>query len=270
MSLLLLLLAPILTLIAGLNVKPRPFPPYPASPTPPETMPLPEDLPEPVHRFYQRIYGDHVPVIKSAVITLSGTLRLGPIPFPARLRFVHRAGRDYRHYIEATLFGLPVMKVNEHYRDGIARMELPFARIDDDAYTNAAANMGLWGESLWFPSLYLTDERVRWEAINPDTARLIVPYPGGGPEAQEQVFTVHFDPQTTLIRYAETMRYRDSSGKLIRWTLHCHHWRMIDGTLIAERTSVQWGDQAKPWLDITIDDIKFNINVSEYIQQRGL
>ena len=37
------------------------------------------------------------------------------IAFPARFRFIHEAGRGYRHYIEATVFGLPLMKVNERY-----------------------------------------------------------------------------------------------------------------------------------------------------------
>ncbi len=38
------------------------------------------------------------------------------------------AGHGYRHYIEATVFGYPVMKVNEYYFDGKARMELPEGR----------------------------------------------------------------------------------------------------------------------------------------------
>jgi membrane protease YdiL (CAAX protease family) len=92
-------------------------------------MPLPGGLPAPVERFYRQIYGENVPVITSAVITTRAKLRLpskGGITFPARFRFTHDAGKGYRHYIEATFFGLPLMRVNEHYLDGKSRLETPF------------------------------------------------------------------------------------------------------------------------------------------------
>ena len=36
----------------------------------------------------------------------------------ARWRFTYQAGEGSRHYIEATVFGQPVMKVNEYYLTG--------------------------------------------------------------------------------------------------------------------------------------------------------
>jgi hypothetical protein len=37
---------------------------------------------------------------------------------PARFAAYPDAGKEYRHYIEATWFGLPIMKVNELFVDG--------------------------------------------------------------------------------------------------------------------------------------------------------
>ena len=71
-----------------------------------------------------------------------GRLRLpskGGISFPARFRFTHHAGQGYRHYIEATMFGYPVMKINEYYLDGNARMELPVGVIENE--NDASASM---------------------------------------------------------------------------------------------------------------------------------
>lgn len=81
---------------------------------------------------------------------------------PARFVFVHQAGENYRHYIEATFFGLPFLEVNEGYLDGESFFESPMGGTSyDDANTNQGANLALWAEAGWFPSVWLTDSRVK-------------------------------------------------------------------------------------------------------------
>ena len=92
------------------------------------------------------------------------------ITMPARFVFIHNAGKDYRHYFEATWFGLPIAKVNERYIDGASLFELPFATYDNDASTNQGANLAIWAEAAWFPAIWLTDCRVRWQAVDEHTA----------------------------------------------------------------------------------------------------
>ncbi len=102
----------------GLQVKPVPFQPHSEQTPLLETVPLPAGLPAPVERYYRRVYGEEIPVITSVVI--KGRANISPfgVVLPARFLFVHNAGKDYRHYIEATWFGLPIMKVDEGYVDG--------------------------------------------------------------------------------------------------------------------------------------------------------
>ena len=114
----------------GLKIKPRPFALYPGQTPELETIPWPDDLLAPVEQFYRTLYGDQIPVIESAAISGRARLRLFGITFPGRFRFTHLAGQDYRHYIEATIFGLPITKVNEYYLDGKSRLELPFGVIE--------------------------------------------------------------------------------------------------------------------------------------------
>jgi hypothetical protein len=86
----------------GLQIKPRPFSPY-AERTPElKTMPLPAGLPAPVERFYRTVYGEDIPVIETAVIKGRATISPFGVKLPARFLFIHNAGKDYRHYIEAT------------------------------------------------------------------------------------------------------------------------------------------------------------------------
>ena len=148
----------------GLQIQPQSFslylentPPSPALTPPLETISLPTGLPAPVERFYRTVYGEEIPVIETAVIQGRGVIKpFMNIPIPARFVFVHQAGKDYRHYIEATFWGLPLLKVNEGYVDGKSFFESPMGTFYDDANTNQGANLALWAEAGWFPSIWLT------------------------------------------------------------------------------------------------------------------
>ncbi len=250
----------------GLQMKPKPFPTYPAQTPPLDTVELPAWLPPPVSRFYKKIIGDRIPVIESAVVTMRGKLRFRGVSLPSRLRFIHTAGQDYRHYIEATVFGYPVLKVNEYYLDGNARMELPIGVIENEPKVDMAANLGLWGESVWLPSIFVTDPRVRWEAIDDSTARLVVPFGG-----EEDTFTVTFDSQTGLIRAMEAMRWREATDEAkIPWRLEPLSWETFHGIMIPSRAAATWLDEGTPWLVVTIDNVAYNVDVSEYIKAKGL
>ena len=249
----------------GLQVKPKPFPAYPEQTPALKTVELPADLPAPVARYYETIIGDQIPVIESAVITGRAKLRFFGLRFPARFRFTHIAGQDYRHYIEATVFDYPVMKVNEYYLDGKSRMELPFGAIENEPKVDMAANLGLWGESVWLPSIFITDPRVRWEAIDDTTARLVVPF-----GEEEDILTATFDPQTGLLLGLEAMRWKEPTSETkTLWRNEPLGWQTFHGIKIPSPASVTWLDEGTPWSVWTIEDVAYNVDVSEYIGARG-
>jgi hypothetical protein len=102
MRILLILVGGLIALVLlgwlGLRIKPASFPPFPQQSGDVETIPLPEDLPAPVERFYRQVYGETVPLIESFVMTGRARLRIMGITFPSRLRFTHIAGQGYRHF----------------------------------------------------------------------------------------------------------------------------------------------------------------------------
>ncbi len=251
----------------GLQFKPAPFPAYEAQAPQFQTIPLPKDLPAPVERFYRAVYGENIPVIESVVFQGRATVRpFMNIPLPARFVFVHNAGKEYRHYIETTWFGLPIMKVDEGYVDDASFFEAPVGQIHDDAATNQAANLAVWAEAAWFPSIWLTDERVRWEGVDDRTALLFVPF-----EDKMESFVVRFNPETGMIDNMEAMRYRDSGDKAkkILWITTTEAGPNIEGTNISSVGSATWLDQGKPWATFKIDEAHYNTDVSEYIHQKG-
>jgi hypothetical protein len=251
----------------GLKIKPAPFSPYPEKAPTLKTIPLPGGLPAPVERFYKTVYGDQIPVIESAVIKGRAFIAPFGVKMPARFLFVHEAGKDYRHYIEATWFGMPIMKVNEGYVDQKSFFEGPVGDpIFDDVSTNQAANLAVWAEAGWFPSIWLTDPRVRWEAVDEHTALLYVPF-----EDKEENFVMRFNPETGLLDSMEAMRYRDAGpqAKKILWITRNVPSQKIAGTQLDTVGTATWMDQGIPWATFTLEEVNYNVDVSEYIRQRG-
>jgi hypothetical protein len=150
--------------------------------------------------------------------------------------------------------------------DGKSFWEGPGNKIYDDASTNQAANLAVWAEAGWFPSIWLTDERARWEPVDEMTALLFVPF-----EHQEETFVVRFNPETGLIDTMEAMRYRDSGdqARKILWITKNDPGGTIPGTKLSAVGSATWFDMGKPWAVFTLEEVKYNVDVSEYIRQRG-
>ncbi len=251
----------------GLQVKPNPFPPYPEDTPSLKTVPLPAGLPAPVERFYQMVYGEEIPVIETVVIQGRGILKpIMNIPIPTRFVFVHDAGNDYRHYFEATIFGIPIMKVNEGYIDGESFFENPMASISNDPNSNQAANLTVWAEAIWFPALWVTDPRARWEPVDENTALLYVPFEGG-----EENFLVRFNPKTGLIDTMEAMRYRDTGEgqPKILWILRNELKQPAAKGSVRSVGSAMWLDQGSPWAYFDAEEITLNVDVSNQILLSG-
>ena len=256
----------------GRHLQPRPFPPPPAglggtrdlASIP--TVPLPAGLPAPVERFYRALYGDRVPVITTAVLSGRGWMRpAGPLMFPARFRLSHVAGYAYRHYIEMTFFGIPLIRANEYYRDGHGRMDITVIGTDEGPKYDQAANLALWAEALYFPSLFLTDPRARWEPLDDATAVLVVPF-----EDQEEHFVVRFNPGTGLVEWQESMRYQAStSANKVLWLNHSLSTEVRNGSGYPPSGEVIWMDNGKPWFVLMVEDALYNGEMSEYIRATG-
>ncbi|MHB8134966.1 MAG: DUF6544 family protein [Anaerolineaceae bacterium] len=251
----------------GLLVQPKSFTAFLEQSQVLKTIPLPGGLPEPVERFYKVVYGEEIPVIETAVILGRGTLKpFMNIPIPARFVFVHTAGKDYRHYFEATFFGIPVLRVNEGYIDGESFFENPMANIADDPNNNQAANLTLWAEAMWFPAIWVTDPLVHWKPVDDHSALLYVPFGEG-----EESFLVRFNPQTGLIDLMETMRFRDTgeNQQKILWILRNEQRHPLVESDLRSVGSAMWLDQGSPWAYFDAEVITLNVDVSNQIHQSG-
>jgi hypothetical protein len=251
--------------ILGTKIQAAPLPPFLQTEPVFKTVSLPSNLPAPVDRFYRQLYGDQIPLIESAVISGRTTLRMFGLTLPGRFRFTHTAGQDYRHYMEASWFGLPIMKVHETYLDGIARLELPFGVVANEPKINQAANIGLWAESMWYPAVFVTDPKVRWLPVDDETAILVVPF-----GEEEEQFIVRFNTQTGMLDLMEAMRYKEAGSELKSlWVCQALEWTVLNGKPTLKTGSLTWFEDGYPWAIFDTDDVILNVDVSSYILQKG-
>ncbi len=105
-------------------------------------------------------------------------MRINGITLPVRFRFTHDTGKDYRHYFEATLFGIPV--VESESRDIL--MGRAFLKAHGELLQRTECQSrrepGTVGRGSLVPLLWVTDTRPLG-AVDKYTALLYVPYERG-------------------------------------------------------------------------------------------
>lgn len=198
-----------------------------------------------------------------AALTLAGLGGLWASWRPQPLQHVASATNDQP--LVALSIGLLILKVNEHFLDGQGRLELPFGVVENELKVDQGANLALWAESVWLPSLFVTDPRVRWQAVDGNTAVLYVPF-----GAEEEQFIVRFDPDTGLITRFESMRYKGETavGKTL-WINEAIQWGELDGRIVLLEAALTWYDDGSPWASFEVEELVYNADITDYIRATG-
>lgn len=248
---------------AGLQVPPSNLPPPDDKPRNLGTITMPANLPAPVSRYLQVALGDQVPRIDSLVVLGRARANFG-IWLPLRYRLVHRPGHDFERYMEVTCFGVPILKAIDRYVNG-SGMTGPIGSAATGPAIDQGANMILWAEAPLMPSLWVTDERLRWVAVDENSARLIFPFGD-----QQDELTVHFDEATGLIRRMSALRYRDEQSGKIPWRADFLTWQTVNDARLPARISITWEDQGEPWSHWDLEQIYWNVDISSTFPDAAL
>ena len=248
----------------GLQVRPRPFEPVADESADLGTIPLPTDLPAPVYRHFQIVFGDEVPVVKTAVIQGRPRVRINGIWLPVRYTSYFNAGYDYQRDMEVTIYGVSIGGGYERYAEGTASAEI-FGQVEPGGKKlDQAANLAVWAEGFWTPSIFITDERIRWEPVSDTQARVYFPFDDG-----EDSLLLTFDPETGLMTGFQAMRYRGSdSSEKIGWRGIPEKWERFDGVLIPSESSIVWADEGTSWATWTVENVQLNVDVSAKLTPR--
>lgn len=251
---------------AGLQVPPTNLAMTHGAPQDLGTLEVPEGLPAPVARFYAEAYGPEVPRVESLVVYGRGRANFG-IWLPLRYRLAHRSGYAFQRDMEVTWFGLPILRAVDRYMDGRG-MTGPLGHEATGPAVDQGANMILWAEAPLMPSLWISDDRIYWETIDDEAARLHFPYEDEhagdeliGDTMDELI--VHFDPRSGLVAHITAHRYRDAESGKIPWRVDFLTWQTINGIQLPARVAVTWADQGKPWSYWDFEHVFWNVELTE-------
>jgi len=247
----------------GLQIKPHAFAPIESASRDLGTVSLPTDLPAPVYRHFQNVFGDKVPVVETAVIQGRPRVRANGLWMPVRYTSYFNAGYDYHRDMEVTWFRIPIGGGYEAFTQGSASAEM-FGQVDSGSeMLNQAANLAVWAEGFWTPSIFVTDPRVRWEAISDTQARVYVPFEDG-----EDSLLLNFDPETGMLIEFVGRRYKGNSTEKSEWRGVPEKWERFNGVLIPSESSIIWTEDGKPWAYWTVENVQLNVNVSHKLHPR--
>ena len=166
--------------------------------------------------------------------------------------------------MEVTIYGASIGGGYEKYAQGTASAEI-FGQVEPGGKKlDQAANLAVWAEGFWTPSIFITDERVRWESVSDTQARVYFPFDDG-----EDSLLLTFDPETGLMTEFQAMRYRGSASEdKIGWRGIPEKWERYDGVLIPSESSIIWADEGTSWATWTVENVQLNVDVSARLPSR--
>jgi hypothetical protein len=210
-------------------------------------------LPEPVQRFVELVSGVGTPTISTLVLETDAWMRRPKLPpIPLAIRMSHRLGEAFVHRICVGRGPCSIPFGMDAFVDGHGLMKIGPAVEVGPTYDEGAL-IAMWGEALVFPSAWLHRRDVRWDAVDADTAVLVV-----SAERGEIPLTVAFDSSVGFPVSCEADRPR-GAGPRAHWTGRWSRWRPTRAGILAPSwMNVQWADEARPWLELRVTSIELN------------
>ncbi len=250
----------------GFQIDSPSFPLHPEKTKDAGTIELPSNLPEPIMRYYKAAAGSHVPVIKSAVVWGKAKLRINGIWMPVRFKAYYLPGQAYLRYLEVTWFGKTILKVSDSYinGEGVMKIEGLLNMNETGEKIDQGQNLAMWGETVFMPSAIIADTRTSWEAVNNETARLVVPY-----DEQNDSLIFKFDPETDLVSNVSARRYRGQEEEKTSWMIEFTEWKNFHSVMIPVHYAVIWEDEGSPKSYWTVEGVEYNINIADNLSAGG-
>lgn len=246
----------------GLAVRPRPYRPHPVPSRPGAPAPYAQELPPPVRRHFIDTIGETTPGVESAIVWGRGSACIRGVWLPMRFKAWYLPGRAFMRRLEMTFFLRPVLRAVDRYASGKGVVQLG-ADVDEGPHVDDNQFRSLWAEAVWMPALFVHNPAIRWEAIDDNSARLVVPSGSGAAE-----FTAHFDPLTGRMTHLETTRQTED-GLIEPLRMDLLAWKEFHGVWLPNQVSIAEGESGSPGSYWNVEGVVYNASVSDQLGEEA-
>jgi uncharacterized protein DUF6544 len=159
--------------------------------------------------------------------------------------------REFVWLARVRLFGLPVIRGGDEFKEGRGRLRLGRRLFDGDGFDRAEYTV-LWAWTLLLaPGEALARTDVVTEPAGPDATRVAFPF-----RTETWECTLRFDPATGLLRQLETHRFVPKSGRALPWSTEVERWGAQDGRPVPEAVLSRW--EGEPAVRIAIERLELS------------
>ena len=223
-----------------------------------------QDLPEPVQRYLVHTGVIGKPWINTVNLKYTGEFRLAADKAWMPMRAVQTYTTNppgFQWKADFKLFGLPLMRARDTYKDGQAHMFGKLAGLIPIFDTQGkellqGAMVRYLQEMVWFPTAYLSDY-ITWKAVDDHTAEVSFTYKG-----EHVKGCMYFDDDGRVVNFMAE-RYREHQGDytLDTWATPITGYDTFNGLQLPVTGRGVWqlpeGDLS--YIQLRVRDVKYNI-----------
>lgn len=227
-------------------------------------------LPEPVQRYINYVFNGKPDKIKFVRLKQEGLFRTGPeqewLPTSAQQYFL---GEECAFLWKAKIKMAPMLWISarDKYYHGKGSMLIKilssFTLADPSGKELDVSALIRYGAELpWFPSAFLYNDKLTWEGIDNNSAKLSIK---DGENEGAMVF--YFNEKGEIVRLISQDRYREVDGDFVKteWAGNYTNYKEINGVKVPTDIEVIWNLPQGEFtcIKLKVTDIEYDI-LSEY------
>lgn len=195
-----------------------------------------EGLPAPVQRYFKNVLSEHQPYINSARLKHNGQFKTGVDKNWCDIKGEQYFTTEIPSFIWKGKIG--IMSAKDMYLEGKGKLIVTlfylFNIVKKEGGNFNQGELLRWlGESVWFPTNLLPNDRLKWHTIDDNSAKLTLTY-----NKLSLFYIVSFN-EDNQIHKLETKRYYQGNN-LKTWIGECYKYKEINGIKVPTVIKASW------------------------------